>query len=173
MPADQQHYFDSMFVPSLSAVSGPFAMLLHSPEVASRMRRIGAYIRFENTLDPPLRELAIITVARYWDSHFEWTGHQVIAEQEGVRSEAIAAVRDRTAPAGLTDRESVVFNYISELLETHRVSGAMFAKAIGTLGRQTTVDLTATVGHYSMMSCVINAFEVRPEDEGRATLLPE
>ena len=172
MPADQQHHYDAI-AGSRGAVRGPFAMLLHSPEIAARIAHTGAYIRFENTLEPAMREFAIITVARHWDCHYEWTAHQVIAEEEGVRSEAIAAVRDRTAPAGLTDQESVVFNYVSELLATHRVSDAVFAKAMDTLGRQTTVDLTATAGYYSMIACALDAFEVRPEEDGRESLLPE
>ena len=45
---------------SRGAVRGPFAMLLHSPDVAGRIAHTGAYIRFETTIPAQLRELAIL-----------------------------------------------------------------------------------------------------------------
>jgi 4-carboxymuconolactone decarboxylase len=144
--------------------TGPFAMLLHSPEVAGRIAHTGAYIRFETTIAAPLRELAILTTARFWDCQYEWTAHQRIAETEaGTRPEAIAAIRDRQAPAGLTDEESVVFNYVSELLNNHRVSDATFKAAHDKFGNQSIVDLTATAGYYSMIASTLNAFNVQPD----------
>ena len=32
-------------------------MLMHSPDVAARIAHVGSYIRFENPLDPDVREL--------------------------------------------------------------------------------------------------------------------
>ena len=163
LPADKQHIFDEI-AGSRGAVRGPFAMLLHSPEVAGRIAHTGAYIRFETTIAAPLRELAILTTARFWDCQYEWTAHQRIAETEaGTRPEAIAAIRDRQAPAGLTDEESVVFNYVSELLNNHRVSDATFKAAHDKFGNQSIVDLTATAGYYSMIASTLNAFNVQPD----------
>ncbi len=49
-----------------------------------------------------IRELAILTVAREFDCQYAWTSHDSLARQAGVRDEAIAALRDRKAPQGLT-----------------------------------------------------------------------
>ena len=62
LPADQQNFYDGI-AQTRGEVRGPFAMLLHSPDVASRIAHVGTYIRFETTLEPPMRELAILTVA--------------------------------------------------------------------------------------------------------------
>ena len=48
---------------SRGKVAGPFAALLHSPELASRTAHLGAYIRFESGLSGEIRELAILTPA--------------------------------------------------------------------------------------------------------------
>lgn len=162
LPADQQHVFDEI-AGSRGAVRGPFAMLLHSPEVAGRIAHTGAYIRFETTIPAQLRELAILTTARFWDCQYEWTAHQKIAEGEGLRDEAIAAIRDRQAPTRLTDEETVVFNYVSELLNNHRVSDASYKAAHDMFGNQSIVDLTATAGYYSMIASTLNAFNVQPD----------
>ena len=163
LPAEHQHIFDEI-AGSRGAVRGPFAMLLHSPDVAGRIAHTGAYIRFETTLPDDLREVAILTTARFWDCQYEWTAHQKIAEGEaGTRPEAIAAIRDRQAPAGLTDDETIVFNYVSELLNNHRISDATDKAAHDRWGDQATVDLTATAGYYSMIASTLNAFAVEPD----------
>lgn len=163
LPADQQYIYDEI-AGSRGAVRGPFAVLLHSPDVAGRIAHTGAYIRFETTLPDDLRELAILTTARFWDCQYEWTAHQRIAEGEaGTRPEAIAAVRDRQAPAGLSADEAIVFNYVSELLNNHRVSDVTYKAAHDRWGNRTVVDLTATAGYYSMIAGTLNAFAVEPD----------
>ena len=66
VPAEKHDIFDSI-VGSRGRVSGPFSMLLHSPEVAGRAAHLGAYIRFESVLPADHRELAILTAAREFD----------------------------------------------------------------------------------------------------------
>ncbi len=169
LPADQQHFFDGI-ASTRGEVRGPFAMLLHSPDVASRIANAGAYIRFENTLEPTVRELAILTVARAWDCQYEWTAHQRIGESEGVRPEAVAAVRDRTAPAGLTEQEAIVYTYVNELVTNRRVPEETFQAALASLGAQGVTDLTATAGYYSLIASTLNAFAVWPSVD---PLLPD
>ena len=47
-------------------VRGPFDALLRSPELADRMQKLGAYVRFEELLPARLNELAILVTARHW-----------------------------------------------------------------------------------------------------------
>ena len=78
---------------SRGKVAGPFAALLHSPELASRTAHLGAYIRFESGLSGEIRELAILTVARQLDCRYEWAMHAPLARKAGVRDDAIAAAK--------------------------------------------------------------------------------
>jgi 4-carboxymuconolactone decarboxylase len=64
-PGDREH-FDSI-EESRGGVRGPFRLLLHSPEVAGRTGRQGAYIRFGNRLRGSRGRLAILTTAREFD----------------------------------------------------------------------------------------------------------
>ena len=64
LSADQQDAFDEISA-SRGQISGPFSVLLNSPELARRAAHLGAYIRFESVLSDQTRELAIITVARH------------------------------------------------------------------------------------------------------------
>lgn len=148
---------------SRGTVSGPFKVLLNSPEVARRIAHTGAYLRFENSIPLEVSELAVLATARELDCQFAWTAHERAARTAGVREEAIVAIRERTAPRGLNPGEALVFNYAQELLWKHRVSQNAFQAALQRFGAKQLTDLTATIGYYSLLSCVLNAFEVQPE----------
>ena len=47
-------------------VSGPFVPLLRSPEVMSRARAMGDYLRFRSSLPPRLSEFVILIISRRW-----------------------------------------------------------------------------------------------------------
>jgi 4-carboxymuconolactone decarboxylase len=153
-------------------VAGPFAALLRSPELARRVAHLGAYVRFESSaLTPTQRELAILATARAMDCRYEWAAHVPLARKAGVRDEAIAAIGERRAPAGLTPDEAAIVTYVTQLLLDHRVDDAAFAAARERLGDPRLVELTASAGYYAMIACTLNGFAVAP-DPG-ADLLPD
>ena len=147
---------------SRGRVAGPFAALLHSPELARRIAETGHYVRFEGPLPQTVRELAIITVARALDCQYEWAAHAVLARKAGVREEAITAIREGKAPAGLTPEEAQVSGYADALLRQHRVGDAEFTALQARFGLEGLVDLTAAIGYYAMIACALNAFAIEP-----------
>ncbi len=155
--------FDSI-AESRGRVSGPFSVLLNSPEIAGRAAHLGAYIRFDSTLEPHQRELAIITAARQADCQYEWSAHAPMAERAGVRDEAIDAVANNASVDGLTEEEALIITYGRELLGASRVSDRTFYDARAKFGEQGVTELTATLGYYRMLACALNAFEVEPPD---------
>ncbi len=161
--ANAAHHFDSI-ASSRGRVSGPFSVLLNSPEVAGRAAHLGAYLRFESTLDDAIKELAIIAAAREFDCDYEWAAHVVLARQAGTREAAIDAVANRTplADADLSDDEATVIGYGREMFRRKRVSDETFAAAKDRFGAQGVTELTATMGYYAMLACALNAFEVEP-----------
>jgi 4-carboxymuconolactone decarboxylase len=166
-PADQPVW--DRITQSRGRVVGPFAALLHSPPLAERTGALGAYVRFESVLDGATRELVILAVARTFDCRFEWAAHAVLARKEGVREQAIAAIRDRR-PAALQPAEAQVVEYVRRLLADHRVPEDLFRALEQRLGRRGVVELTASAGYYAMIACTLNAFEIEPGPD--ADLLP-
>jgi 4-carboxymuconolactone decarboxylase len=148
---------------SRGRVFGPFTALLQSPELARRVAHLGAYVRFESGLQPVQRELAILATARAMDCRYEWAAHVPLARKAGVRDEAIAAIRDRRAPGGLTPEEAAVVTYVTQLLRDHRVDDGAFAAARERLGVPRLVELTASAGYYAMIACTLNAFALEPD----------
>ena len=157
----QQAAWDTI-AQSRGAVAGPFAALLHSPELAQRIAAAGHYVRFDGPLPQTVREIAIITVARALDAQYEWAAHAVLARKAGVREDVITAIRERKAPAGLTAEEAQVWGYANALIREHRVSDKNFAALQARFGLEGLVDLTAVVGYYAMIACALNAFDVEP-----------
>jgi 4-carboxymuconolactone decarboxylase len=159
-----QSIFDAI-AESRGRVSGPFSVLLNSPEVAGRAAHLGSYIRFESTLSQQQRELAIITVAREFDCQYEWSAHEVLAKRVGVRDEAIDAVANRAPVGSLTEEEATIISYGRQLFGDHRVTDSTFDAASKMLGDQGVTELTATFGYYGMLACALNAFQVEPSSE--------
>lgn len=162
--APQHHLIFDAIAESRGRVGGPFALLLHSPEVAGRTAHLGSYLRFESTLPAAVTELVVITTSRECDCALEWGGHVVLARRAGVREEAISAIRERRAPEGLTPEEAQIVSYVQQLLRAHRVSEATYHALLERFGVQGLVELTATIGYYSMLACSLNAFAVEPAE---------
>ena len=170
LPSEHHAAWD-LIAQSRGQVAGPFGVLLHSPEVAKRAAHLGAYIRFESALSGEQRELAILATARAMDCRYEWAAHVPLAKKAGVRSEAIATLRDRRAPAGLTPAEAQIVAYVTDLLRAHRVADAAFTAMRERFGTQALVELTTTAGYYALIASTLNAFDVQP-DPG-ADILPD
>src|SRR5580700_5993331 len=54
---------------------GPFLVWLRSPELCEKVEALGAYCRFESSLDPRIRELSLLLAARHLDAQYSWNAH--------------------------------------------------------------------------------------------------
>jgi 4-carboxymuconolactone decarboxylase len=156
----QKEIHDKIASSPRGGVRGPFGVLLHAPGVADPVQALGAYLRFGSVLPAKLRELAILITARFWTAQFEWHVHRGFAEKEGLDPAVIDAIATRKTPDFKTPEEKVVYAYVRELHKQHRVSDATYEDAVRVLGREATVELTALAGYYTLISMVLNAFEV-------------
>ena len=126
-----------------------FRALLHSPKAAGYLTSMGAQLRFQSAMPENLKELAIILVAREWNSAIEWTGHAVLAEKAGVSSKSIEAIRTGKPLAELSADEQVIARLVHELIRRKDVPDDVFAAAHKLLGTQGVVDLTLTCSYYT------------------------
>jgi 4-carboxymuconolactone decarboxylase len=137
-------------------VVGPFIVALRSPELMSRLQRLGEYLRYRNALGPRLTELAILITARAWSQPFEWAMHVGEAEARGIARATIAAIGRGRRPARMTAEEAIVYDYTHELLATQAVSDATYARAVAAFGEPGVVDLTAVAGYYATLAMILN-----------------
>jgi 4-carboxymuconolactone decarboxylase len=143
-------------------VFGPFIALLRSPDLMDRMQRVGEYLRFDNSVPMRLNELAILVTARHWTNQFEWVLHHPLAIKAGVAKETLDALAARKRPASMAKDEAVVYDFVTELLETHFAADATYARALEQLGEQGIVDLIGTVGYFGAVNMLMNAVGTPP-----------
>jgi 4-carboxymuconolactone decarboxylase len=123
-------------------------------------------VRFESSLPPRLREAVATTVVREYECAYEWAMHANSALEAGVSAETMAVIRERAPLDALPADEQAVIRFARELVATHQVSDATFAPVHALLGDRGTAELTAVVGYYCLIGCVLNALEVPPPAGG-------
>ncbi|MGH1591216.1 carboxymuconolactone decarboxylase family protein [Methylobacterium sp. P5_C11] len=149
---------------------GPFEPLMHSPEVMTLARSMGDYLRFKPKIGTTLSELVILMTARRWTQDYEWYVHAPIAEKAGIAPEIVAAIRDGRRPAKMSDDETIVYDFTSELQDNKRVSDATYARAESRFGKAAIVDLAAISGYYTFLAMELNAARYPIPADGK--LLP-
>ena len=152
---------------SRGRVVGPFAVLLHSPELAQKVGQLGAFVRYGSDVPDSVRELATCTVGRELDALYVWSSHVDLARKAGVAEATLSAVKAGRPVEG--EHQDVIL-YVQALVREHRAPEALFQRLQSRFGSKGMLELTATVGYYSMMAAVLNGFEVEPE--AGADILP-
>jgi 4-carboxymuconolactone decarboxylase len=153
-----------------TGISGPFAALLHSPEVMNRARAMGDYLRFKSVLPPRLSEFAILITARHWTQNYEWDAHHRLALEGGLPAETAQAVAEGRRPDRLNEDETALYEFCTELHHNKSVSDATYARAVARFGEQGVVDLIGISGYYTLLAMVLNTART-PLPAGRTPAL--
>jgi len=164
VPGELTGAYDRVAALRNGAVSGPYGVLLHSPELAEQAAAVGQYVRWNSDLTPAQRETAIMTVARQFDARLMWGAHVRLAREAGVREELIKAIGQRANLGELAENEAAIIRYVRELLHTNRVTNRAFEELRTLLGNRGIVDLTGLIGYYALVGFTLNAFEIEPAD---------
>ena len=142
-------------------VRGPFLMLMHNPKALEAVQKVGAFLRFGGKLDGRLRELVILTTGRIWTAQYEWYAHAPIAIKEGLDPKIVEAIAEKKRPRFKNADERIVYNFTTELHTKRRVSQKTFDAAKKLLGNDGVVELVVLCGHYTVVSMVLNTFEMQ------------
>ena len=138
--------------------AGPYAAWLRSPGVLSGRKVVGDYLLgYKGALSPKLTEIAILMAAREWTQQYIWHQHIPLAKKAGVRDEVMAAIADGRRPPSMGDDEAAMYDFCDELLRTHGVSDATYARALKHFGgEQGVVEAVAAVGHWASNAMLMN-----------------
>jgi len=163
IPPDLIEAYDRVAAARQGVVSGPYGILLHSPELALRTALLGEYTRWNSVLTDRQTETAVLAMARQLDANVMWASHVKLGTEAGVPAATIEAIATRADVDALEPDEAAIVRFVRELSgPTHRVSTATFEAARTALGEQGVVDLTGLLGYYSLVGYTLNAFEVEP-----------
>ena len=141
-------------------VVGPIKVWLANAGLAEHAQALGAYCRFNSALEPRLSELAICITGAFWKANYEWFAHAPLAVKAGIDPAALEAIRTGAKPTFAKADEQVIYDFVTELTSTRRVSAATFDRAKQELGETRVIDLVGIVGYYGLVSVTLNAFEL-------------
>ena len=145
-----QKIFDTL--PGRSAegvLRGPLAFAAYNPGVAQALFDLHN-AAVAGTLDPHVRELAILVACRETNYSLEWNAHEPSALKAGVSPKTIDVVRNRRALEGVDERDAAVIRFGRQMLHDNKMDSQTFAKAAQLFGRRGAMDLVAVMSTYAV-----------------------
>lgn len=130
-----------------------FRMLTHAETLMRGFGQLGTAILGRTALDPRLRELVILRVARRSPAAYEWQQHVPIARATGASDAEIAALErgDLDDPC-FGARERAILRFTDELLAGPRASDeALVAMRVAFSDREV-CEVILTIGFYMMVA---------------------
>ena len=155
LSAAQRPVGDQIMKVSSVGIGGPYNSMLRSPKLAQLLFDLFHYLRWETSIPLKLNELAILVIARQWRSQIEWFAHAPIAAKEGLSPGIIAELKANKRPSGMAEDEALVYDFVTELTTTQKVSDETYARAKKVFNDQQIVDLTAVAGNYVMVAMLL------------------
>ncbi|MBX9840745.1 MAG: hypothetical protein K2Z80_02940 [Xanthobacteraceae bacterium] len=141
-------------------VSGPFAIWLHTPAVCDAANQLTLSLRENGSINKRLYELIVLIVTRHWSAQYAWSQHVGPAAAAGLSPDVIDAIRHRRKPDLKADDERLVYDAATELLEHKPLSQATYDRLLKQFGVEHTIEIVSIAGLYSMVSTVLNTFDV-------------
>ena len=144
-------------------LAGPFNVMLYAPDVGHALQELGAAIRFRTRLSPRIREMAILVVARAWDSRYERSAHEPIGREAGLTEPELEALRAGADPGFADPQERAAYSAVRSLTGPEAdLDDEQYAAATAALGEQALVELSTLVGYYVTLALQLRIFRVDP-----------
>jgi 4-carboxymuconolactone decarboxylase len=128
------------------------------------------WLRYSGTLltglelDPLLRELAILQVARVMDSPYEWAQHDSIARAVGASDAQVAAVEaGRDEDTCFDPMQALVLRVTRSVVSEGAASEEQMAELAERLGPRQAVELLLVIGNYVAIAMLIASTGLEPE----------
>jgi alkylhydroperoxidase family enzyme len=134
-----------------------FRMLAHADTAFRPWLRWGAALLGDLQLDPLLRELAILRVARLTPhAEYEWVQHVPIAKSVGGSDDQIAALeRDQPEAQCFSPLERAVLRFTTEVVRDARAADDTLDALKQSLSPREIVELLMVIGNYMMIARVM------------------
>jgi 4-carboxymuconolactone decarboxylase len=155
LDARQKPLGEQVMKVSSVGLAGPYNPMMRSPVLGQKLFDLFAYLRWDTSVPVKLNEFAIIIIGRQWRSQVEWFAHAPLAQKAGLSPEIIADLKANKRPANMAEDEATVYDFVTELTTTHKVSDATYARAKKIFNDQQIVDLTAVAGNYVMVAMLL------------------
>ena len=146
---------------TIVGLRGPAGIHLYSTKTVEAHTAINRYLRFEAGIDPKVREVAILTVAREMDSRFEWAAHEPEALTVGVAPAVIDVIKQRKSTTGLSELDAAIIEFGRQAVGRHRVTPEAFARLKALFAPRQVVDLALLMSDYAGTAILLAAMDMQ------------
>jgi alkylhydroperoxidase family enzyme len=145
-------------LPEFSRNFNIFRTLARNPDALQAFLGWGNYVlSARNSLTARHRELAILRTGWLCRAGYEWAQHVEFGRRSGISD---AEVKGGAEAPGWDALEAAILKACDELIGDRHVSDATWL-ALAELGDRGRMDLVFTVGQYTQVSMMLNAFGVQ------------
>lgn len=156
---EQKRIHDAV-IGSRKKLGGPFAVLLRQPALADAVNRVVRAVREDGKLDKRLYELIVLVVVRHCSAHYAWAVHDAPARASGIAGDVVDAILAQRKPIFSKPDEKAIYEAVTSLLVDKKLGDAAYRGLVKQFGLELTIDIITIAGLYSMISTVLNGFEV-------------
>ncbi|MFG2795216.1 carboxymuconolactone decarboxylase family protein [Streptomyces pseudovenezuelae] len=137
---------------------GPFNAMLLSPPVGMAVQAVGAAVRYESVLSDRVREMAVLVVAAYWGSAFEWQAHEAVGRTRGLTEPELQALRAGGLPDLPDPAERAALHATATLTRSGALSDGAYEETVAAWGERGLFELTTLVGYYALLALQLRVF---------------
>jgi len=141
-----------------------YRILPHAPEAALGFLALGRALLTQTSIDPALREVAILRVGALCDARYELHQHRRVARSAGLSDAQMDAVLDLSSAEGLDARQRLVVEFTDAVVRDVKAPAQLNERVAGEFTDQGWLELLMTIGYYLLVSRVLENVEVDIED---------
>lgn len=141
--------------------------LANQPPALAAFLGMSRYVRSGSSLDPGLRELAILATAHALGQEYEVVHHTEAAERAGVSAAKVAATAPGESLESLTPPERCAVDFARQAARTYTCDEATFQRLQSLFSNEQIVDLVVTTAWYHLCAVILGSLHVEPEAKGR------
>jgi alkylhydroperoxidase family enzyme len=139
-------------------------VLMNAPRLFKLLMELSMELRHGCALDPKLRELAILTVARTIGSEYELDHHWPLAIRVGVSDAQLDGLADYLTSPAFTVCERAVMRFAESSTRDVHVPQAVFNEVKVAIGEPQVVELGYQIGFYNFIARMIGIADLKSEE---------
>jgi 4-carboxymuconolactone decarboxylase len=143
---------------------GPYVPLMHHPELARHIERLGYYLKFEATLPRNVYQFVVLSIAARFNAGFVWADHLGPARESGLPEDIIEALRAKDTEA-VTGDYAAVAEAMEYVLSYRSIPDGLQQELTETYGVAGVIEIVVLCGFYQLIGEVNASFDVPPPSE--------
>ncbi|HEY6328144.1 MAG TPA: 4-carboxymuconolactone decarboxylase [Blastocatellia bacterium] len=142
------------------ALVGPFNAMLHFPMFGASAWAFNRSLIEQSKLPKPVQQLVVLETTAKFGARYAIYAHEIFATDAGLSAAKIATIVAGERPSDLSRQEAVAYDLAAALNRGTTLPEGTFRAAQEVLGDRGLAEVVFLVGCFSMVSVILNAYDV-------------